>query len=120
MEGVSGRDGATFVKTTVRMTNAMRDALRSVAAKAYGGKGKSRWVKEALEALNREDPCLTTVGHGESAFIPECSDQVILGASESDLLEQMVARIRKQDPLAEGVQSQILRAAIRGRLQRSS
>ena len=45
---------------------------------------------------------------------------MILGSGESDLLEQMVARIRKQDPLAEGVQSQILRAAIRGKLQRST
>jgi hypothetical protein len=119
MEGISRRDGATFLKTTVRMTSAMRESLRN-AAKAYGGKGKSRWVREALEALNADDPCLTTVGHGESAFVPECSDQVILGPGDSDLLEQMVARIRKQDPLAEGVQSQILRAAIRGRLQRST
>lgn len=108
------------MKTTVRMTRAMRESLRRAAVSAYGGKGKSRWVREALATLNAEDPCLTTVGHGERAFVPECSDQVNLGPHESDLLEQMVARIRKQDPLAEGVQSQILRAAIRGRLQRSA
>lgn len=108
------------MKTTVRMTRAMREALRSAAAREYGGKGKSRWVREALETLNAEDPCLTTVGCGENAFVPECSDQIVLGSGEADLLEEMVARIRKQDPLAEGVQSQILRAAVRRRLLRST
>lgn len=108
------------MKTTVRMTRVMRDGLRIVAAKEYGGKGKSRWVREALQDLNEMDPALTTVGVGESTFVPECSDQVILGLRESDLLDELVARIRRQDPLAEGVQSQILRAAIRRRLQRST
>ena len=72
------------MKTTVRMTRAMRESLRIAAVNAYGGKGKSRWVREALIALNAGDPCLTTVGHGESTFVPECSDQVILGSGESD------------------------------------
>jgi hypothetical protein len=102
------------------MTLDMREALRIAAAKAYGGKGKSRWVREALWDLNAEDPALTTVGFGERAFVPECSDQVVLEQEESELLYELVARIRKQDPLAEGVQSQILRAAIRRRLQRSA
>jgi hypothetical protein len=47
------------------MTLDMREALRIAAAKAYGGKGKSRWVREALWDLNAEDPALTTVGFGE-------------------------------------------------------
>ena len=108
------------MKTTVRMTRAMRAGLRSAAAKEFGGKGKSRWVREALAELNAEDPALTSVGVGESAFVPECSDQIVLGREEMDLLEELVARIRKQDPLAEGVQSQIIRAAIRRRLERSA
>lgn len=108
------------MKTTVRMTVAMRDAMRSAAAKEFGGKGKSRWVREALVDLNMEDPALTSVGVGESVFVPECSDQVVFQREEAQLLDELVARIRKQDPLAEGVQSQILRAAIRRRLQRST
>jgi hypothetical protein len=108
------------VKTTVRMTRAMREAMRITAAKEFGGKGKSRWVREALAELDAEDPALTSVGVGESAFVPECSEQVVIGSDVSELLENLVARIRKQDPLAEGVQSQILRAAIRRRLERST
>lgn len=107
------------MKTSVRMTYAMQMELRDAARRAYGGKGKSRWVRDALEKLAEEDPALTTVGLGEHDFVPECVEQVQLSDSALELLEKLVSRVRRQDPLAEGVQSQVLRAAVRLRLERS-
>jgi len=107
------------VKTSVRMTREMQLAVRNAATMAYGAKGKSRWVREALDMLDVEDPAMTTVGFGEAHFVPECAEQFLLSAEASERLDRMVSRVRRQDPLAEGVQSQVLRAAIRWRLGRT-
>jgi predicted DNA-binding protein len=107
------------VKTSVRMTLAMQQELRAAASAAYGGKGKSRWVREALEMLDAQDEAMTSVGLGEAQFVPECAEQFLLSAEAMDRLEAMVSRVRRQDPLSEGVQSQVLRAAIRWRLSRT-
>ena len=107
------------MKTSVRMTKEMQMALRHAAVSAYGAKGKSRWVRDALEMLDSQDPAMTSVGFGEAHFVPECAEQVLLSEEAAERLERMVARVRRQDPLAEGVQSQVLRAAVRWRLQRT-
>lgn len=107
------------MKTSVRLTLEMQRALRQAAVVAYGAKGKSRWVREALEMLEREDPAMTSVGFGEARFVPECAEQVFLREADAERVERLVARVRRQDPLAEGVQSQLLRAAIRWRLSRT-
>lgn len=107
------------MKKSVRITREMQKALRSAAVSAYGAKGKSRWVRDALEMLDAEDPAMTSVGFGEAHFVPECAEQVLLSDETAKRLEQMVARVRRQDPLAEGVQSQVIRAAVRWRLQRT-
>ena len=111
--------GEVIVKTSVRMTKEMQSALREAAISEYGAKGKSRWVRGALEMLYSEDPAMTSVGLGEARFAPECSEQFLLSEETAELLSQMVSRVRRQDPLAEGVQSQVLRAAVRWRLQRT-
>lgn len=102
------------------MTEEMQKALREASSAVYGAKGKSRWVREALVMLAAEDPAMTSVGLGEAHFVPACSEQILLSEESEETLEKLVARVRRQDPLAEGVQSQVLRAAVRWRLERSS
>ncbi len=97
----------------------MQDSLRHAAVAAHGAKGKSRWLRDALEMLDLQDPAMTSVGFGEAHFVPECAEQFLLSDEAVTRLELMVARVRRQDPLAEGVQSQVLRAAVRWRLQRT-
>jgi hypothetical protein len=101
------------------MTREMQELMREAAKAAHGAKGKSRWVREALELLDAEDPAMTSVGFGEAHFTPECAEQFLLSQDAAERLERMVSRVRRQDPLAEGVQSQVLRAAVRWRLERT-
>ena len=120
MEIIFIRSGKLVVKTSVRMTEEMQKALREVSSALYGAKGKSRWVRDALSMLAAEDPAMTSVGFGEAHFVPTCSEQILLSDGSEEILENLVARVRRQDPLAEGVKSQVLRAAVRWRLERSS
>jgi len=101
------------------VTSEMHEAFLSAARAAYGRQGKSRWVREALAMLKDGDPVLSSVGLGEAKFQPAAHLQVSFDAASAELLETLVARVRWQDPLAKGVASQILRAAIRWRLARS-
>lgn len=107
------------MKTTVKLSGRLRDAFFGAAVAEFGSKGKSRWVCDALEALERGDRGLSTVGLGEHAFAPDCAVQVSLREEDAERLRRLVEQVRRQDPLAEGVQSQVLRAAIRWRLERS-
>ncbi len=107
------------MRVTCRVTAEMYDRFLAAARAAYGRQGKSRWVREALAMLKEGDPVLSSVGLGEVNFQPEAHLQVSLDAVSAELLETLVARVRWQDPLAQGVASQILRAAIRWRLARS-
>ncbi|MEJ2325476.1 MAG: hypothetical protein P8Y25_01125 [Chromatiaceae bacterium] len=107
------------MKTTVKLTANLRMAFLEAARVELGQRGKSRWVCAALEELERDDRGLASVGLGEDAFVPECSVQVALGPEDEERLRRLVEHVRRQDPLAEGVQSQILRAAIRWKLVRS-
>ena len=107
------------MKTTVKLSRRLRDAFFAAAVAEFGAKGKSRWVCEALVALEQGDRGLATVGLGEHAFVSECAVQVSLRDEDAERLRRLVEHVRRQDPLAEGVQSQVLRAAIRWRLDRS-
>jgi hypothetical protein len=107
------------VKTTVKLTVNLRVAFLEAARIEMGQRGKSRWVCAALEELERDDRGLASVGLGEDSFVPECSVQVAFAREDEDRLRRLVEHVRRQDPLAEGVQSQVLRAAIRWKLERS-
>ena len=107
------------MKTTVKLTVNLRMAFLEAARIEMGQRGKSRWVCAALEELERDDRGLASVGLGEDSFVPECSVQVALSREDEDRLRRLVEHVRRQDPLAEGVQSQVLRAAIRWKLERS-
>lgn len=108
------------MRTTLKLTEDMRRALLDISFQRYGARGKSRWVCEALASLEDEDRNLESVGLGEGQFVPICAIQLSLHHEDLERLSRLVERIRRQDPLAEGVQSQVLRAAIRWGVQRST
>lgn len=103
--------------TTVRVTSQMKEALHAAVLHKYGPKGKSRWIGEAIQRLAQEDPALQSVGQGEAGLRPSERVWVLLSQESVELLQGLVQRVRRQDPLAEGVQSMIVRAAVRHRLE---
>ncbi len=103
-------------KTTYRLSTSLRVGLLEATERKYGKKGKSRWIKEAIDLLIKRDTGLASVGLGEDHEIQDSVDVVLLDANAYDQLESAMTKIRRQDPLFEGVQSAVIRAAIRLRL----
>ena len=104
------------MKTTYRLPSGLRDKMRDKARQLYGAKGKSRWVREAVIELLNSEPVLQSVGAGEDLVQNNVIDVVDLGDELPQRMERAMVLLRRQDPLMEGVQSAIIRAAIRRRL----
>jgi hypothetical protein len=104
-------------KTTYRLPSTLRDSMRLAAKERYGIKGKSRWVREAIDELLQEDPALRSVGLAEDLMHHDALDVVNLGDELRERIEAAMTVLRRQDPLMKGVQSVIIRAAIRRRLK---
>lgn len=101
-----------------RLPSALKTLLRqTVSADGYGGKGKSRWVREALTQLFEHDPDLMNVGVGDDLEVNDAEDAFSLSQDHGDAIEAAVELIRSQYPRAEGIQSAIIRAAVRYRLR---
>lgn len=83
----------------------------------YGGKGKSHWVREALIQLFEQDPDLMNVGVGDDLEVNDAEDAFFLSKENEWAIDAAVELIRSQYPRAEGVQSAIIRAAVRYRLR---
>jgi len=107
---------AFFKKTTYRLPSALRKSMLESVAKKYGKKGKSRWINEAIEELIKNDPGLSSVGLGEDYETYDTADVVAMDSAGLESLQTAMTTIRRQDPLFEGVQSAVIRAAIRLRL----
>ncbi len=82
----------------------------------YGMMGKRKWIKEAIADLVKTDMGLASVGLGEHYEVHDAQDVVIMDMKTVQRLEAAMTMIRRQDPLFEGVQSAVIRAAIRMRL----
>ena len=96
----------------------LKTTLRQVVADdGYGGKGKSRWVREALTQLFKHDPDLMNVGVGDDLEVNDAEDAFFLSMENGLAIDAAVEIIRSQYPRAEGVQSAIIRAAVRYRLR---
>ena len=90
---------------------------QAVAEEGYGGKGKSRWVREALTQLFEYDPDLMNVGVGDDLEVNDAEDAFFLSMENGLAIDAAVEVIRSQYPRAEGIQSAIVRAAVRYRLR---
>lgn len=113
---LSKPQGAAVRQTTVRMTKDMARVFTSAYRVIYGQRGCSRWVEEALESLLKDASFVMKVGVGEADQAFEANKGVSLTPKCQRLLEDGIRRYRRLDPMAEGVGSKILRAAIKQRL----
>jgi hypothetical protein len=105
-------------RVACRMPLALKKMLRqAVTDEGYGGKGKSRWVREALVQLFEQDPVLMNVGVGDDLEVNDAEDSFSLSPENEWAIDAAVELIRSQYPRAEGVQSAIIRAAVRYRLR---
>ena len=103
-------------KTTYRLPSELRESMLKSVAREYGKKGKSRWIKEAIADLIVKDAGLSSVGLGEDYENYDASDVVVMDSATFENLQTAMTTIRRQDPLFQGVQSAVIRAAIRLRL----
>ncbi|MFA6094265.1 MAG: hypothetical protein WC757_00005 [Candidatus Paceibacterota bacterium] len=104
------------IKTTYRLPNELRLKMLSVVAENYGKKKKSQWINDAIKQLIETDLTLSSVGLGEHYDIQDRTDVLLIDESTLLLLESAMLKVRRQDPLYQGVQSAIIRAAIRKKL----
>jgi hypothetical protein len=105
------------IKTTYRLPQDLREKLLLAVREDYGIKQKSRWVGEAIQQLLLNDIGLASVGLGEVHDQQDSSEVLLLDEATYLALETGMTTIRRQDPLYEGVQSAVIRAAIRNRLK---
>jgi hypothetical protein len=111
-------NGNTKIKTTYRLPNVLRIKMLQAVESTYGKKKKSQWINEAIYDLVNNDVGLSSVGLGEHYETQDKSDVILLDEKTFEMLEVAMTIVRRHDPLYEGVQSSIIRAAIKRRLDR--
>lgn len=106
----------------LRVSSKLAAALENELEKpGYGPRKKALWIGEALIKLEKEDPNLERVGLGDEIDSPrDNSIGVSLTKDSFQRLESMALRVREATPLIEGVRAQVVRTAIRHRLQEVS
>lgn len=100
-------------KTTYRLTKQLKIDMLQVMALTVGKKQKSKWINEAIGSFIKADPGLTTVGLGEDYETFDVTDDLVVDETTQNILEEAILKIRRQDPLYEGVKSAIIRASIK-------
>lgn len=107
-------------KTTYKIPHDLKiEMLTAVTRDGYGLKGKSKWIKTAIQALLEDDPELKTVGIGDALTKNNSVDVVNLPKDIKDQLMDGIYTLRRRDPLWEGVQGALIRAAIKHQLKKS-
>ncbi len=106
------------IKTTYRLPNILRLKMLHAVENSYGKKKKSKWINEAINDLINNDIGLSSVGLGEYYETQDKTDVILIDEKTFENLEAAMTIVRRHDPLYEGVQSSIIRAAIRRRLDR--
>lgn len=115
----TARRSTRKTKFAVRIPPALSTQIaQAMARDGYSRKRQSLWVEEALLALSRHDPDMGQSLVGDRALGPN-RRQMILMLSEHacDTLRDLIIRLRLQVPTIEGVQSLVLRCAMRFRIR---
>lgn len=107
-------------RTAFKLPRSLRDRYIAQVnnSEGYGPRGKSRWVREAIERLFTDDPGLQQVGHAREHEIRDAFDNVIFDTRTEAMVQTGIHLLRSQYPLWEGVQGDIVRAAIVHRLKK--
>ena len=105
------------ITTTFKLSSPIcQKLLEQVVKDGYGLKGKSRWIKEAVENF------LMIPNHPELVAIADDIEKldksicIRIPADFANKIERAVTEIRKIYPNLEGVRSNIFRASIMQRL----
>lgn len=109
-------------RTAFTLPVQLRDQYRQHVAglAGYGQRGKSRWIREAIEMLFADDPGLAKVGMGRDLETRDVIDAVILDEQNEALIAEAYRVLRRQYPEWEGIQGDVIRAAIGHRLGRET
>lgn len=107
------------IKVSLRMPEALyADVADAMSRDAYSAKKKSVWIEEALFAMARHDSDLSESLVGDKAQgVNKKQIVVALSLSARRQLKESIVRLRLQLPTIEGVQSLVLRCAMRFRIR---
>ncbi len=107
------------IGTSLRLPIALNDdVIESMERDGYSPKKKSAWIEESLFAMARLDPDLSESIVGDKAQgANEKQVVVALSMAARRELKDLIIRLRLQMPTIEGVQSLVLRSAMRFRIR---
>jgi len=118
-ESTAAHRARAMRRITFRLPSTLQQLLHESFVSTYGARGKSRWVREALQDMFENDRELSWVGRGEALVDENDAAEMFSISSElDDKLTVAATIVRRQDPLIEGIQSKIVRGAIRRKLYR--
>lgn len=94
------------------------EMAQAMARDGYSRKRQSLWIEEALTALARRDPDMSQSLVGDRTQGPNSRQVIVaLPAETLETLKDLIIRLRLQVPTIEGVQSLVLRGAMRFRIR---
>ncbi len=107
------------VKISLRIPEPLHeDIVEAMKRDHYSPKKKSVWTEEALFVMARHDPDLSESLVGDRAQGPNTKQIVVALSSDArHQLRDSIVRLRLQLPTIEGVQSLVLRCAMRFRIR---
>ena len=113
------RRAARKTKLAVRIPPALSDQIaQAMSRDGYSRNRQSLWLEEALLALSRHDPDMSESLVGDRAQGRNRRQMiVVLSELGCDTLRDLIIRLRLQIPTIEGVQSLVLRCAMRFRIR---
>ena len=113
------RRAARKAKIALRVPPILSDEVDGAMTRdGYSRKRKSLWVEEALFSVRSHDPDLSQSLVGDRAQGRNTRQMIIaLGPEAHDVLKDLIIRLRLQVPTIEGVQSLVLRCAMRFRIR---
>ena len=123
---VRSGDSASGARRPVRKTKiALRippplglEVAQAMASEGYSRKRQSLWIEEALMALARHDPDMSQSLVGDRTQGPNRRQMIVaLTEPARETLTDLIIRLRLQLPTIEGVQSLVLRCAMRFRIR---
>lgn len=110
-----------MVKTSFTVPEKLSHEIKERVIKdGYGMKGKSKWIREAIEDFFMLKNYLEYIVISDDFEKLNTIETIIIPTSIIEQVEQVVFETRKQHPMMEGVRSKILRAAVLQRLIRGA
>lgn len=103
----------------IRLSEQLKKKLdEQVKADGYGARGKSKWIRESIRVMEKNDRQMKYLGQGDHIDGPHKKSELITVPFEiSSLIADMLLRFRVREPGTDVDRSLLLRSAIRYRLR---